>query len=102
VNEIGNAIKMEYYTEQLHKRKNSLIETLRLNLQALYSSGQLFNMHTHKIQARLLEEEKEDRDWLERWPKPVRIKVGSLLISMLHRVAKIKTTYYDEKTDKYV
>jgi DNA-directed RNA polymerase len=100
--EIGSAIEMEYYTEQLCKRKNDLIKTRRLNLQALYSSGQLFDVHTRKIQAKLLEEEKEEGNWLARWPKHIRIKLGSLLISMLLRVAKIKTTYHDKETDKYV
>jgi DNA-directed RNA polymerase len=61
-NEIGKAIEMEYYTEQLRKRKNGLVETRRLNLQALYSSGQLFDMHTRKIQAKLLEEEETEED----------------------------------------
>jgi DNA-directed RNA polymerase len=44
--EVGKAIEMEYYTEKLCKRKNGLIKTRRLNLQVLYSSGQLFDMHT--------------------------------------------------------
>jgi DNA-directed RNA polymerase len=100
--EIGNAIEMEYYTEQLCKRKNSLTEARRLNLQAVYSSGRLFDMNTREIQAKLLEEEEEDGDWLERWPKLIRIRVGVLLISMLLRIAKIKTTHYDKKGDKYV
>jgi pentatricopeptide repeat protein len=100
--EIGNAIEMEYYTEQLRQRKNDLIKTRCLNLQTLYSSGQLFDMHTRKIQAKLLEEEGEEGDWLARWPKHIRIKVGSLLISMLLRVAKIKTAYYDKETNKHV
>jgi DNA-directed RNA polymerase len=100
--EIGNAIEMEYYTKQLCKCKNDLVKARRFNLQTLYSSGQLFDMHTRKIQAQLLGEEEEDRDWLERWPKKLRIKMGALLISMLLRVAKIKTTYYDKETGKYV
>jgi DNA-directed RNA polymerase len=100
--EIGNAIEMEYYTKQLCKCKNDLVKARRFNLQTLYSSGQLFDMHTRKIQAKLLGEEEEDRDWLERWPKKLRIKMGALLISMLLRVAKIKTTYYDKETGKYV
>jgi DNA-directed RNA polymerase len=102
VNAIGKAIEMEYYTEQLRQHKNDLIQIRRLNLQALYSSGQLFDMHMREIQAKLLEEEKWDGDWLERWPKHVRIKVGALLISLLLRVAKIRTTYYDKETDKHV
>jgi DNA-directed RNA polymerase len=100
--EVGNAIEMEYYTEQLCKHKNSLIKARRLNLQALYSSGQLFDTHTRDIQTKLLEEEEKEDDWLVRWPEPVRIKVGSLLISMLLRVAKIKTMHYDKEADKYV
>jgi pentatricopeptide repeat protein len=100
--EIGSAIEMEYCTEQLRKRKNDLIKARRLNLQALYSSGQLFDIHTREIQAKLLEEEEKEGDWLARWPEPVRIKVGSMFISMLLRVAKIETTYYDKKMDKYV
>jgi DNA-directed RNA polymerase len=102
MNEIGNAIEMEYYTEQLCKRRNDLVKTRRLNLQALYSSGQLFDTHTREIQAKLLVEEGEEGDWLARWPKHIRIKVGSLLISMLLRVAKIKTAYYDKETNKHV
>jgi DNA-directed RNA polymerase len=100
MSEIGSAIEMEYYTEQLCKCKNDLIKTRRFNLQALYSSGQLFDMHTREIQTKLLEE--EEGDWLVRWPKHIRIRLGSLLISMLIRVAKVKTTYYDKGTDKYV
>jgi DNA-directed RNA polymerase len=99
---VGNAIEMEYYTEQLHKRENDLEKTRSINLQALYSSEQLFDMHTRKIQVKLLEEEEKEGDWLARWPKLVCIKLGSLLISMLIRVAKIKTTYYDKEKDKYV
>jgi DNA-directed RNA polymerase len=102
VSEIGNAIEMEYYTEQLRKRKNDLVKTRRLNLQALYSSGQLSDMRTRKIQSKLLEEEEEEGDWLAHWPELIRIKLGALLISMLLRVAKIKTTCYDKVTDKYV
>jgi DNA-directed RNA polymerase len=98
--EIGNAIEMEYYTEQLRKRKNDLARARCLNLQALYSSGQLFDTHTRGVQAKLLEE--EGGDWLERWPKLFRIEMGSLLISMLLRVAKIKTTYYDKETGRHV
>jgi DNA-directed RNA polymerase len=100
--EIGNAIEMEYYTEQLCKCKNDLAKARCLNLQALYLSGQLFDMHTRKNQAKLLEEEEKEGDWLARWPKDIRIKLGALLISMLLRVAKIKTTYYDKETGKNV
>jgi DNA-directed RNA polymerase len=101
IREIGNIIEMEYYIEQLRKRKNDLVKTRRLNLQALYSSGQLFDMYTREMQAKLLEEE-EENDWLTRWPKLIRIKLGALLISMLLRVAKIKTTYYDKETGKHM
>jgi DNA-directed RNA polymerase len=100
--EIGNAIEMEYYTEQLCKCKNDLIKARHFNLQALYSSRQLFDIHTREIQTKLLEEEEKEGDWLVRWPKHIRIKLGSLLISMLLRVAKIKTTYYDKETGRYV
>jgi DNA-directed RNA polymerase len=100
--EVGKAIEMEYYTEQLRRRKNDLVKVRRLNLQALYSSGQLFDMHTRKIQAKLLEEEEKEGDWLTHLPKSIRIRVGALLISMLLRVAKIKATYYDKETGEKV
>jgi DNA-directed RNA polymerase len=100
MNEIGSAIEMEYYTEQLRECKNRLVKARQLNLQASYSSGQLFDMHTREIQTKLLMEE-EDGDWLVRWPKFIRLKLGSLLISMLLRAAKIKTTYYDKETGKH-
>jgi DNA-directed RNA polymerase len=100
--EVGKAIEMEYYTEQLCKCKNDLVKTRRFNLQALYSSGQPFDMDTRKIQVKLLEEEKEDGDWLARWSEPIRARLGALLISLLLRVAKIRTTYYDKEIDKHV
>jgi DNA-directed RNA polymerase len=101
VSEVGRAIEMEYYAEQLRERNNSLVKTRRLNLQALYSSGRLFDMHVRRIQAKLLDEEDEG-NWLARWPTLVRIKLGSLLTSMLIRVAKIKTTHRDKKTGEKV
>jgi DNA-directed RNA polymerase len=97
---VGNAIEMEYCTEQLYKRKNNPMKIRRLNLQALYSSRHLFDVHMRKIQAKLLEEEGEKGDWLDHWSEPVRIKVSALFISMLLHVAKIRTTYYDKETDK--
>jgi DNA-directed RNA polymerase len=101
VTEVGRAIEMEYYAEQLRERSNTLTKRRCLNLQALYSSGKLFDMHVRKIQARLLEKE-EEGNWLARWPEFIRVKLGSLLTSMLMKVAKIKTTHYDKETGKKI
>ncbi|RKP10634.1 DNA-directed RNA polymerase N-terminal-domain-containing protein [Thamnocephalis sphaerospora] len=99
--DVGRAIEMEYYAEQLRTRHNSVVNARRINLQTLYSSGRLFDMHVRKMQAKLLEEE-PDENWLPRWPSAVRLKLGSLLTSMLISVAKIKSKRVGENVEEEV
>ncbi|RKP26622.1 hypothetical protein SYNPS1DRAFT_2358, partial [Syncephalis pseudoplumigaleata] len=96
VAEVGRAIEQEYCAEQLRANNNSF---LRMNLQALYSSGELFKMRVRQQQAKMMEETPNE-NWLPQWPAAVRIKLGSLLSSLLMSVAKITVEQKDPTTNK--
>ncbi|KAI9593990.1 hypothetical protein BDF19DRAFT_424028 [Syncephalis fuscata] len=102
VSEIGRVIEQEYCAEQRRANHNSFLKEKRKNLQELYSSGQLFDVEERKKQAKLLKDSPSE-DWMPQWPTSVRIKLGSLLSSLLMSIAKITVPQIDpitkEKTE---
>ncbi|KAI8058022.1 hypothetical protein BDF22DRAFT_663366 [Syncephalis plumigaleata] len=98
VSEVGRAIEQEYCAEQLRAKDNSFLKAKRMNLHALYSSGKLFDIDEREKQAKVLADSPNE-NWLPNWPTSVRIKLGSLLSSLLMTVAKIPITQKDPATN---
>ncbi|KAJ1679183.1 DNA-directed RNA polymerase [Spiromyces aspiralis] len=63
------------------------------------SNGKLFNMTVRKAQAKV-ERELVQTDWIKSWPPIVRVKIGSMLVSMLIQCAKFTHKHVDPETNE--
>ncbi|KAJ1921416.1 DNA-directed RNA polymerase [Mycoemilia scoparia] len=96
---IGRQVELEYHHTELKKKKNSNLIARNINLQRLAANGRLFNMTVRKAQAKV-EREIVNTDWIKSWPPIVRMKIGSMLLSMMIQCAKIKERKKDPETGK--
>lgn len=88
---VANALELEFRSEQLLKSENSAFRDLK-------------KANNLKKYAQSLSTFKSERltDWKFIWPQEVKVKIGSLLISMLMHVAKVQVEGIDPITKEVV
>ena len=98
---IGTQVEMEYHHQELKRKKNSHLIARNINLQKMAANGKLFNMTVRKAQAKV-ERELIQTDWIKSWPQIVRVKIGSMLVSMMIQCSKFSETRIDPETKEKV
>ncbi|KAJ2659690.1 DNA-directed RNA polymerase [Coemansia sp. RSA 1199] len=88
VSKLSKAIHNEIRFEQMKKRTNRHVFGHRLSLARLATSGKLFNMAVRRAKMREHREHSADL-FLDEWGLDTRIRIGSLLVSMLLESARI-------------
>ncbi|KAJ2547288.1 DNA-directed RNA polymerase, partial [Coemansia sp. RSA 1933] len=96
---ISDAIHNEIRMERMKKRNNSHIFGRNVNVAKLASSGKLFNMAIRRAQAKEVRESTGDLSWIDNWDTTVRMRIGSLLMSLLIEVARVPETYTNTETN---
>ncbi|KAJ2797152.1 DNA-directed RNA polymerase, partial [Coemansia guatemalensis] len=91
---VSQAIHNEMRLEQMKKRTNRHIVGYNLSVARLATSGKLFNMAVRRAKAR---EQRElgDTMFLDAWDLSTKMRIGSLLISMLIEAARVPDTTMD-------
>ncbi|KAJ2615523.1 DNA-directed RNA polymerase [Coemansia sp. RSA 1365] len=91
---VSQAIHNEMRLEQMKKRTNRHVVGYNLSVARLATSGKLFNMAIRRAKAR---EHRElgDTMFLDAWDISTKMRIGSLLISMLIEAARVPETSMD-------
>ncbi|TPX33106.1 DNA-directed RNA polymerase [Synchytrium microbalum] len=89
--EIGKACEREYNLQQASKSANRRWLKAELKINALQTSGRLYEMQIKRIKKHMdaFDVDKKERDWDPIWPDTVRVKVGAFLAGLLLKVAKV-------------
>ncbi|KAJ2778575.1 DNA-directed RNA polymerase [Coemansia javaensis] len=88
VSALSSAIHNEIRFEQMKKRSNRHVFGRNISLARLATSGKLFNMALRRAKAREMNEHKGSL-FLDTWSLTTKMRIGSLLISMLIEAARI-------------
>ncbi|KAJ2673730.1 DNA-directed RNA polymerase [Coemansia sp. RSA 1085] len=99
INKLSSAIHKEIRFEQIKKRSNRHVFGHRLSLARLATSGKLFNMTIRR--AKMREHQQQNSDlFLDEWSTENRIRIGSLLVSMLIESARLPEKYIESGIEK--
>ncbi|KAJ2685993.1 DNA-directed RNA polymerase [Coemansia sp. RSA 1285] len=95
---ISTAIHDEIKMERIKKRNNRHILGRNVSIAKLANSGKLFNHAVRRAKAKEIRETTVDISWIDNWSSDIKVRIGSLLISMLIEVARVPETFNDPDT----
>ncbi|KAI8324578.1 DNA/RNA polymerase [Martensiomyces pterosporus] len=97
VTALSTAVHNEIRFERMKRRTNRHIAGRNVSVAKLASSGKLFNMAVRRAKAHEVKEN-SNQDWLDSWDISTKMRIGSLLLSMLIEAARIPEHYSDPAT----
>ncbi|KAI9503261.1 hypothetical protein BX070DRAFT_252646 [Coemansia spiralis] len=98
VNGLSKAVHDEIKIERLKKRENRHILGRNVTVAKLASSGKLLNMTIRRAQAKELRDATGDTTWIDAWDSMVKIRIGSMLLSLLIESARVPEHFVDPMT----